>query len=560
MPDLSAGAALATYVLAAAGVLVLLGIVLWFARRSNGGEIARKMAPARRLAVIDQIALDEKRRLVLIQRDGVEHLVILGGANELLVESGIGDARASRFNERELRAPAREVQELPAFPAAPAREAPPLAAPSVAHAGRQPALAEPTPPAFSEPPRRPAAVEAPAPLRPASPLRSEPSRPQPPAPAPIPRRADPLPPVVQAAPAAQSAPAVPPVVQAPPVVPAPAVPPVPPPVLRAESEPVRAVEAALAALAPSIEPETAPEPETSTTKPTKAGGLLARLRGPRQSETAVPTAAASEPVLAPLRDPEPSPGEPRLGGLSQPDVLPEMPTHSVPDVVLDPPAALEPESQGTTPAAARVEPDMSKLFDMIVPEPPAAPARPAAPAAPVPAAPVPAVPVPAAPVPAAATPVPPVPAAPSPAAATPPAPSLAARMASEEPPAGDSAEVSRVAVRIDPFFANMAQRLEETLRRPIAATPSAATPAPPPLSATPAKLASNAAEIERAIDLALGASDEPGKAAPTTPAAAPAASPPAASNAPAPRAPQVAPPTQDELEAEMANLLGRGHR
>ncbi|MDF2998682.1 MAG: hypothetical protein K0R27_4319 [Xanthobacteraceae bacterium] len=554
MPDLSAGATgltgLATYVLAAAGVLVLLGIVLWFARRSNGGEIARKMAPARRLAVIDQIALDEKRRLVLIQRDGVEHLVILGGANELLVESGIGDARASRFNERELRAPAREVQELPAFPAAPAREAPPLAAPSVAHAGRQPALAEPTPTAFSEPPRRPAAVEAPAPLRPASPPRSEPPRPQPAAPAPIPRRADPLPPVVQAAPVAQPVPAVPPVVQAPPVVPAPAVPPVPPPVVRADPEPVRAVEAALAALAPAIEPETAPEPETPTTKPTKAGGLLARLRGPRQSETAT---ATSEPVLAPLRDPEPSAGEPRLGSLFQPDVLPEMPAHSVPDVVLDPPAALEPESQGATPAAARVEPDMSKLFDMIVPEPPAAPARPAAPAAPVPAAPV----------PAAATPVPPVPAAPSPAAATPPAPSPATRVAREEPPAGDSAEVSRVAVKIDPFFANMAQRLEETLRRPIAATPSAATPASPPPSATPAKLASNAAEIERAIDLALGASDEPGKAAPTAPAAppaTPAASSPAASNAPAPRAPQVAPPTQDELEAEMANLLGRGHR
>lgn len=504
MPELSAGAAgfnwLAAYVLVAAGVLVLLGILLWLSRRSSGGEIARKAPPpARRLAVVDQIALDEKRRLVLIQREGVQHLVILGGANELLVESGIGETRGARVGEpRDLRAhePVREVPELPAFPSAPARETPPLAAPSVELAARQPAFAAPIPPSFSEPPRRAAAPEAAAPVRPAAPPRSEPPRPQPAPPMPTARRAEPAP-VIPAAPMAPAAPILPPVPQ---------------PVVRAEPEPVRAVEAPVAAPAPAIEPEPATvEPETpaAAAESAKASGLLARLRRSRQSEPA--EEAAAEP--APLRDPEPAVDEPRRAALELPDLLPEMPAHSVPEVVLEPPVALEPESQpSAAPVAARVEPDMSKLFEMIVPDHPAAASRPAAPAAP--------------------------PAAPR-----------------EEPPASEPAETPRVAVKIDPFFANMAQRLEETLRRPVAPG------APPPVSPAPARPATNAAEIERVIDLALSAPDEPGKSVPVAP---PVATPPGASaptpGAPAPRAPDVAPPPQDELEAEMANLLGRSHR
>lgn len=111
-----------------------------------------------------------------------------------------------------------------------------------------------------------------------------------------------------------------------------------------------------------------------------------------------------------------------------------------------------------------------------------------------------------------------------------------------------------MAVKIDPFFANMAQRLEETLRRPIAPTPpqppasSATAPGSPSASGSPPASASNAVEIERVIDLALGLPAEPAKAAAS------------AVNGEAPRAPEVVPPTRDDLEAEMANLLGRSHR
>lgn len=524
MPDLSAGVPglgwVAAYLLVAAIVLVLLGIVLRLARRSNGGEVARKAPPARRLSVLDQIALDEKRRLVLIQRDGVQHLVILGGANELLVESGIGAARAQEHRDLRAPEPAREVPELPAFPAAPTRDAPAHAAPSIELAGRQPGFTAPTPPAFAEPPpRRAAAAEAPAPARPmpsppapsprSEPVRPQAAPPQPVAPAPVARRAEPI----QPAPAAPVTP------------PAPMLPPVPQPVLRAEPEPVRAAEAPPAAPSPASEPKAPgrpaaaepaaiePESPASVAETAKAGGLLSRLRRSRQGEPAFQAEASPEPALTPLPDPEPAVGEPRLAArdrlvslrdpepvadeprlaVDQPDLLPEMPAHSVPEVMLDPSPVREPEPPpSAAPVAARREPDMSKLFDAIVPEAPAAPVRPAA------------------------------------------APPVAAR---EETPAGDPAETPRVAVKIDPFFANMAQRLEETLRRPIPpGTPAVAPPRP----------ATNAAEIERVIDLALSAPEEPSK---VPPAPAPVVNP------PTPGA-----PTQDELEAEMANLLGRSHR
>jgi flagellar protein FliO/FliZ len=44
---------------------------------------------ARRLAVVEVQPLDAKRRLVLIRRDDMEHLVLLGVAGDLVIESRI---------------------------------------------------------------------------------------------------------------------------------------------------------------------------------------------------------------------------------------------------------------------------------------------------------------------------------------------------------------------------------------------------------------------------------------------------------------------------------------
>lgn len=43
----------------------------------------------RRLDVVDQASVDSRRKLVLIRRDDVEHLVMIGGPVDLVIESGI---------------------------------------------------------------------------------------------------------------------------------------------------------------------------------------------------------------------------------------------------------------------------------------------------------------------------------------------------------------------------------------------------------------------------------------------------------------------------------------
>lgn len=45
---------------------------------------------AKRIEVIEETPIDAKRRLVLIRRDGVEHLVMIGGPVDIVIEGGIG--------------------------------------------------------------------------------------------------------------------------------------------------------------------------------------------------------------------------------------------------------------------------------------------------------------------------------------------------------------------------------------------------------------------------------------------------------------------------------------
>jgi hypothetical protein len=48
-----------------------------------------------RLAVIDAAAIDARRRLVLIRRDNVEHLLIIGGPTDVVVEQNLCAAEPS---------------------------------------------------------------------------------------------------------------------------------------------------------------------------------------------------------------------------------------------------------------------------------------------------------------------------------------------------------------------------------------------------------------------------------------------------------------------------------
>src|SRR5712675_656418 len=79
-------------------LVAVIGATAWLVRRFGserlGGASSRGRQP--RLAVIDAATVDARRRLVLIRRDNVEHLLMIGGPTDIVVESNIVRATAGR--------------------------------------------------------------------------------------------------------------------------------------------------------------------------------------------------------------------------------------------------------------------------------------------------------------------------------------------------------------------------------------------------------------------------------------------------------------------------------
>src|SRR5580692_1401429 len=77
-------------------VLGLIGATAWAVRRFGGGRLSsttRGRQP--RLAVIDYASVDARRRLILVRRDNVEHLLMIGGPTDVVVEANIVRAVAA---------------------------------------------------------------------------------------------------------------------------------------------------------------------------------------------------------------------------------------------------------------------------------------------------------------------------------------------------------------------------------------------------------------------------------------------------------------------------------
>lgn len=87
-----------TFIVAFIVVLALIGVAAWLVRRFAttrlGANTQRGRMP--RLAVIDAAAVDGRRRLVLVRRDNVEHLLMIGGPTDIVVEPNIVRAAAGR--------------------------------------------------------------------------------------------------------------------------------------------------------------------------------------------------------------------------------------------------------------------------------------------------------------------------------------------------------------------------------------------------------------------------------------------------------------------------------
>ena len=78
------------FALALSFVLALIVAASWVMRRFGlGGVMPARTGKARRLGVVEVAQIDARRRLLLVRRDGVEHLVLLGINNDLILETGI---------------------------------------------------------------------------------------------------------------------------------------------------------------------------------------------------------------------------------------------------------------------------------------------------------------------------------------------------------------------------------------------------------------------------------------------------------------------------------------
>jgi len=239
-------------------VLGLIGVTAWVVRRFGSGRLGGGAARGRqpRLAVIDYASVDGRRRLILVRRDNVEHLLMIGGPTDVVVEPNIVRAVAAP-RDVAVRPPA-GIEALPRAiplpeagngggawplqpePAAPARPSPrieplpdemprpelPRPLSSLTEPPARPqrdtlaALADELTARPVPPPRRPAAPrpapeEAPPEQRAESrvePPRSEPPRPE--APRAEPRKAVPPPAPIAAPPPAPAAPPIAPAAEA----------------------------------------------------------------------------------------------------------------------------------------------------------------------------------------------------------------------------------------------------------------------------------------------------------------------------------------------------------
>ncbi|WGD55607.1 flagellar biosynthetic protein FliO [Bradyrhizobium sp. CB1650] len=87
-----------TFIVAFIVVLALIGVAAWLVRRFASSRLGANTQRGRmpRLAVIDAAAVDGRRRLVLVRRDNVEHLLMIGGPTDIVVEPNIVRAAPSR--------------------------------------------------------------------------------------------------------------------------------------------------------------------------------------------------------------------------------------------------------------------------------------------------------------------------------------------------------------------------------------------------------------------------------------------------------------------------------
>jgi hypothetical protein len=480
----------AKYVIAFAIIFVLLALFALILRRLTGGRMSlaseRGRARQPRLGIVDVYDLDRQRQLILLRRDNVEHLLLVGGPNDVVVETNIvrsagarlptGGATVETLDRAE---PALE-RTVEIAPVRPVVEAPPLRVgdrppePVAAHLGNAeaPIGARPAGRAIVEPALRPSTVSATSGMRPTERARrgAEPLEPRPngsrqstegpPAPAPV------APPPVATTPVAAGDEVV-------------------------LSDMTRQLGEALKRPAPPA-PEFRPQPRTpEPPRPVPGGrpeGMAARGDASPRPEP--------RPRSTNLAPPEPPPAEPRPGPeTSRSEAAPgPEPVHPPEAAPREQPVPLPPAPPAPPSPEAAPPPEAAVAAEMRAPEPPPATAEPPRPSTPPPR--------PAPPRPLARPPQPP------PRAAAEDRPAVVAPASAPVPDAAPVPAPEAAPPAPPPQAAPAPSQAEETPPEPEAAPPP---PSPPPSRSDPFSIEDIEAEFARLLGRPIDRRDDRGR-------------------------------------------------
>ncbi|HMB48096.1 MAG TPA: hypothetical protein VKN63_07450, partial [Afifellaceae bacterium] len=141
-------ALLAQVVIAIVLLVFILAMLVWLFGRRSGNGVSSSLVRGRqpRLSVMEAAVVDDKRRLVLVRRDQIEHLVMIGGPSDIVVETNIVRGRAAGHGQQGRRSTAAQRQQAAVTGAPPAPYPSQYPAPAPAHAAQHspqaPAAAE----------------------------------------------------------------------------------------------------------------------------------------------------------------------------------------------------------------------------------------------------------------------------------------------------------------------------------------------------------------------------------------------------------------------------------
>jgi flagellar biogenesis protein FliO len=74
-------------VIVAFAIALFAALAFYVKRKFNINSLGLKLNPQARLSVIETVHIDQKRKLILIQKDGIEHLIMVGGPSDLVIDT-----------------------------------------------------------------------------------------------------------------------------------------------------------------------------------------------------------------------------------------------------------------------------------------------------------------------------------------------------------------------------------------------------------------------------------------------------------------------------------------